>query len=481
MQEIREVEGNGSQNGFEASGSISTYQRAMMNDWLTGHVAERLLSRPLQDYLNEECPDQCGRSPCHYTAPYLRTNAQSSEADEWKKHIRQTHRDFTPWIKMHIIMLAFAYAVACQYLRSPTGAPADLDTEVILTSIPFFNTYNWADKLILIPDGNLRYWVYVMASTIGLEQPVVPEMLTDSYPMRRVQNVIYHMVCGVRFWPEMQTDAPRPEISLGCCKNGLTLLSKSLINPTPDPTSTKLYYLSFGHILQVPVMSDGRIVATSQKIMPHRGAGIRPTRLQDNKFQPHNVNVFLEGIVWDPEPDWEMNETHTGLRCRVDNIPKFIIDPFFVVSKASEPFNYERVECSSLEEHNLRDIENIIPSAGESWFELKMREIYRASISKVNFLGDDETLSLRPGETWNILIRAGKKGIDQAMAISLFRKNHTLDEDYIYCKFLSPCLRCTMGKLTLRRQEQQGRKGRKQGKKGDAKTQRYINVVVLSI
>ena len=96
-------------------------------------------------------------------------------------------------------MLAFAYAIACQYLRSPTGAPADLDTEVILTSIPFFNTSDWADMLLLIPDGNLRYWVYVMASTIGSEQPAAPEMLIDSNPVKRVQNVIYHMVCGVKF------------------------------------------------------------------------------------------------------------------------------------------------------------------------------------------------------------------------------------------------------------------------------------------
>ena len=102
MQELREAEGKGPKNGLATSGSISTYQRAMMNDWLTGPVAERLLSRSLQDYLNEECPDQCGRSPCHYTAPYLQESEHGNEATEWKKYIRQTHRDFTPWIKMHM-------------------------------------------------------------------------------------------------------------------------------------------------------------------------------------------------------------------------------------------------------------------------------------------------------------------------------------------------------------------------------------------
>ena len=479
IQEIKEAEAKGLKTALAASGSISTYQRAMMNDWLTGPMAERLLSRPLQDFLYEECPDQCGRSPCHYTAPYLEgTNAHNNESNEWKSYIRQTHTDFTPWIKMHIIMLAFAYAVACQYLRSPTGAPADLNTEVILTSIPFFNTSNWADMLILIPNGDLRYWVYVMASTIGIEQPAAPEMLIDPNSLKRVQNVIYHMVCGVKLWPVTKPNASDSEASLGCCKNGLTLLSKSLVNPTPDSTSTKLYYLSFGHILQVPVMSDGRIIASSRKVIrTQKREDIRPTRVQDNRFQLYNLNGATKGIMWSPEPDWELNEMHAGLRCRVDNIPKFIINPLYVTLKASESFNYERVECSFLKQHNLRDIENIMLPVGERWFELTMREIYCASNPRVNFNGDNESLTLQPGETWNILIRAGKKGIDQAMAINTFRRNSSLDEDCIYYKFLSPCLQCTMGKLTLRRQEQQGRK---RGKKRNSKTQRYVNVVVLS-
>ena len=231
----------------------------------------------------------------------------------------------------------------------------------------------------------------------------------------------------------------------------------------------------------MPVMSDGKIVGTSLKIMPNRKEKIRPTRVQDNKFQLNNVNGSLEGIMWSPEPDWEVNEMHAGLRCRVNNIPKFMIDPSYVVVRASTPSNYERVECSFLEEHNVRDVEYIILPAGERWFELTMREIYRASAPNVSFVSDDESLSLQPGETWNVLIRAGKRGMDQAMALNLFRQNSTLDEDIIYCKFLSPCLRCTMEKLTLRRQEHQGLQGRKRGKKRDSKTQGHVNVVVLSI
>ncbi len=51
------------------------------------------------------------------------------------------------------------------------------------------------------------------------------------------------------------------EFTLGCCTNGLIMISKTLIDPAVNASSLHRYYVRFDRILELPVNSEGLIEA----------------------------------------------------------------------------------------------------------------------------------------------------------------------------------------------------------------------------
>ena len=68
------------------------------------------------------------------------------------------------------------------------------------------------------------------------------------------------MICGLQFEDienDLQNTTRRD--TLGCCANGLSLISKAVINPAVDASTPHLYQICFGRLLELPVDSNNLI------------------------------------------------------------------------------------------------------------------------------------------------------------------------------------------------------------------------------
>lgn len=164
-----ESEASSSSNLEDDDTQLSEYQRARIGGWLRGGSAMKLLECPVSKLLPKTCPDRCGIPGCFGAPPRPEPTEMSSEGISWKADVRKNHKDETSWVRMHLIMLGFAYAMASHFLRVG-HSKADECTEVVLTPIDYYARYGSGDKMcqLMIPDPRLLSWVQTMAKIFSL-------------------------------------------------------------------------------------------------------------------------------------------------------------------------------------------------------------------------------------------------------------------------------------------------------------------------
>jgi hypothetical protein len=420
---------------------LSEYQQLKLQDWLPGSQAMKLLAGPILDNIPSECPDTCGKSPCYYPPPQLDTTEMTTAAHAWKEDVRSLHKNETPWIKMHMIMLAFAYAVACQFLRVNGDERASYDTEVILTPIEFYETTPldrrvWSGSRLLIPDPNTLLWVRTMAEAIGLDQGTSIKPGREVNLSLRFKRVLYQMVCGIKGAPT----APNP-IPLGCCANGLTLLSRTIVKMEVSVATLHIHHVEFGRILDLPVGPNKIISACQPNAVPSLINDVQVTRRAFVAFENHGAWT-VPSVRWDAEADWERDESVVALRCRVDNVPRFSKNPWLILSA---PVSNKLLEivgpCKCSPETKQAPIEL---HEDEFWAELNLHDFYRAGGASSNGVVPDQRGP--PGKKWYIFARAGVRSQDQLAALGIFNSRIVPPDSKrgasIIRNILSPCFWC---------------------------------------
>jgi hypothetical protein len=432
---------------------LSSYQMCRFEDWQLDRRILDLLAVPIRDNIPESCPDNCGPSKCNRPPPELEWNgtstAQSSAAHAWKDEVRSNHSDETPWIRMHMIMLGFAYATICQFLRVDGGKIANHDTEVILSPISFYETVSpdeisWGKSRLLIPDGNTLEWVRTLSDVIGFGQGISVSPHKNENMPARLKRVLYHMVCGVR-----APDKFPGQFSLGCCANGLTLMSQIIVKLEVDVAALYIHHVEFGRILDLPVGSDKIIAGCSPASQVLLQKELPLAKLSGTTWTPKSTGT-LPGIRWDPEPDWQGDANLVAISCRVDNIPRLSRNPLFLLNSAlSDTGLLERIHCCKFSQEHQTPVE--LPS-DEFWMELDLKKFYRGGAVKRTSGGIAPEHQGSQGGKWYIVTRAGTRSQDQLVALQVFSAkmpksalNHeSKNGAYITRKILSPCFHCAV-------------------------------------
>ena len=425
-------------------------------------------------HIPEGCPDNCGKVRCCYPVPFDVSNGHSEEADRWKLELRRDHQLMSPWIKMHIIMLAFAYAVACQFVIADDGKRAGLDTEVLWTPIRFFdNKEDWEKVRVAVPDGDLKTWVRTMSDALSFRLEPSDQIPAEKWPQhRRFKKALFHMICGLRSEVFINNVSDViGEDTLGCCANGLSLISKTLVDPAVNASTLHLYYVRFGRILELPVNSFNLIEACSPAKRPKYGSRYDP-QSQSRKFHIilHDEDVLYKDVRWDAEPDWSVDVAKVGLCYRLNGLPCGVYNPWYLARRSClSETDPERCPCEC---PSLPTRQEIAFPDGEHWTEISLRDFYRAgAVIKTNHSFSKE---MAAGETKNIFVRAGKQAHDQLAALDMFTSRASNKEDVVIRKILSPCLACA------------GESARKRPFhwtalfRGQINTKKFVNFIVLS-
>ncbi|MCJ1369930.1 hypothetical protein MMC20_001142 [Loxospora ochrophaea] len=408
---------------------LSKYQSCKLQDWVTDNRIRDLLAKPIAAYLPVSCPDSCGKSKCQDSV---------KEGETWNDGIRARHEDMGPWIKMHMIMIAFAYAVACQFLKVGDGQSVSIDNEIVWQSIPFFpGVSGWRGSCLINPDLRVRFWVLAMVTALGISPEIPDGMEVEDATHARVKRALYQMITGKDLEPEqVSVDA------LGCCANGLTLLSEILISPSLDSVSMFVHRLQFGRILELPVSTRGLLEACPRGAFVDRRSTMKTTRAISVIYPDAADDWTIPGVRWDPEPDWERDERKIGLRCRINGIPRFIFNPWIkIASNMSD--TYETIHCYCSSKKSPDKIAISFPP-NELWLELSIRDFYQDGGYRSGIAPHRE--HLRPGQSSKkcfLFVRAGSRKIDQLACLDLI-KDHGDNDDVILRKLLAPCLSCAM-------------------------------------
>ena len=153
--------------------------------------------------------------------------------------------------------------------------------------IEFFeNQDDWTKVRIVTPDGDLKTWVRTMSAVLNYHLEPLEQIPTEKWPQhRRLKKALFHMICGHR--SELLDSEIRETIqeqTLGCSANGLTIISKALIEPAVDASTLHLYYIRFGRILELPVSSMNLIEGCSPVKRPAHKSKYDPSksRIPDN-------------------------------------------------------------------------------------------------------------------------------------------------------------------------------------------------------
>ena len=436
-------------NPFDSpAGGLTAYQKYKLQDWIEDTRVSDLLAKPIAKYLATDCPDRCGRSPCLYSPPFLPPEGSDNRPirEAMECEIQNRHRDMRPWMIMHIIMLSFAYAIASQILRLEDGCRANLNTEIIWRPIRFMDNVSESPNVrhtsstpklnTIIPDGNTVFWALAMSSLLGASPAIPHGMEVDESPVIRIKRALYQMMCG-----NPLLDIPNLSISnaVGCCMNGITLLSDVLVDLSVNRSSLYIHHLRFGRLLELPVNDHGLLVACSPRAFVDSRCLLPITRvLSSDHWQPNRWSI--PEVRWDPEPDWERDDRQIGLRCRVDGIPRFIYNPWQLASRQFALDSYEQVTCSCTSEAACT-IRPVVFPPQDFWMELSLKDFYRNSGPKVT--NEFRTL-INPGHRLFLVARAGCRGVDQLAALGLFNTRETHHDEVIYRKLLSPCLKCAI-------------------------------------
>ena len=425
---------------------MTEYQKRKLEDWVEHPGFAQLLQKTVSKHVPEECPDHCGKVKCHYLVPFQDSDGNSEEARRFSVELRKDHKDMSPWIKMHVIMIAFAYSVACQFIIADDGQRAGPDTEVIWTPIKFFeNRDDWESVRLVIPDGDLKTWVRTLSDALSFRLEPLDQIPTETWPQhKRLKKALFQMICGVR------SEAKGPgsisniqetiqEDTLGCCANGLSLISKALISPAVDASTLHLYYVRFGRILELPVNSSNLIEGCSPAKRPAHVSkydlSFRP-RIVDPVLR-HEDNL-LNNVRWDAEPDWSLDFTRVAICCRLNGLPCGVYSPWYLARKSClSEADPERCPCKC---SSLPGEQEISFPDNEHWIEIPLCDFYHAGavFNPHHVWGN----GISPGETRNIFVRAGKQAHNQLAALDMFVSRASNEADIIVRKVLCPCLLC---------------------------------------
>ena len=338
-QEIHEVEGP---QRVVLESELNTYQQQKIEDWVDHPSIAQLLQNNIGiylEYIPEQSPDNCGKGRCYFPVPFQDKLVNSYECTCWKQELRKNHVLMSPWIKMHVIMLAFAYAVACNLVITEGNKRANLDTQVSWKPIKFFDDLgDWTNVRVVIPDGNLKTWVRTMFTALKFHLEPLDLVPTEKWPQhRKLKKALFHMICGLQCEVSVQNQGVRDTVqehTLGCSANELILISKALLNPTVDASRLHLYHICYGRILELPVSSDNLIEGCSPQKRPARilKYSSPTTRISDIVLK--SEDLLATEVRWDAEPDWSVDFMKVGLCCRVDGLSRGIFNPLMLCKKS---------------------------------------------------------------------------------------------------------------------------------------------------
>ena len=413
---------------------LTTYQRTRLEYWLYGSHAARLLTGPITKSIPETCPDNCNIEKFCRQPPQLDVSEMSVPALEWKAGVREKHRDEKPWVTMHLVMLGFAYAVASQFLRAGEHAEVDEDTEFVLTPINFYERYtNTESCCLLISDARLLSWVQPMAEAIDLDQGNARQADDRSF-LRRYRDTLYDMICGC--------DVKTPQTpSLGCCANGVTLVSLTVTRPQLQRANLYLHDIRTGRCLDFHVGDDRLIygIPAASVIIRELRRSIQPARIYSISLEDQG-NWVVPNVRWDPESNWEDQYQHTALRCRLDGIPRFSKSPYQMIAGVVNDPLLEKVSPCICTPNSCQTIK--FPN-DEFWSELDLGKFYAQGGTKKDM---HEDFSPPQGCKWHIVARAGLRTEDQVAALDSFscRVKEPMGKDgaNIVRKILGACAWC---------------------------------------
>ena len=421
---------------------MTEYQRLKLEDWVDHPGIAQLLLQPILQYIPEKCPDECGKPKCHYLVPFRDSNGNSDEAIQFSSELRKDHKSMSPWIKMHIIMLAFSYGIACQFIIADDGKRAGLNTEVSWKSIQFFeNRDDWEAVRLVVPDGDLKTWVRTMSAALNFRLEPLDTIPTETWPQhRRLKKALFHMICGVR------SEARGSDISdtihedtVGCCANGISLISKALVNPTVDASTLHLYFVRFGRILELPVNTASLIEGCNPVKRAARVSRYDPSsqpRLMDT-ILPYDSTLF-DNVRWDAEPDWSDDFNKVALCCRLNGVPRGVYNPWYLARRSCQSVSdRERCQCKC---SSITDVAKVTFPSEEYWTELPLCDFYRAgAVLTTNHRFADY---IDAGKTRYIFVRAGERAHNQLAALDITTSRASNEAETVVRKILSPCLMC---------------------------------------
>ena len=456
---------------------LTTYQQQKIEDWVDHPGIAQLLQNSISSYIPSQCPDNCGKKRCYYAVvPFEDTGGHSEESMRWRQELRKDHIVMSPWIKMHVIMLAFAYAVACNFIITENNKRADLDTQVSWKPIQFFDDQmDWTKVRIVIPDGDLRIWVRTLSDALKFHLEPLDLVPTETWPPhRRLKGTLFSMICGIQNEVIARDQDNRDTITdftLGCSANGLTLISKALLNPTVDASTLHLYHVCFGRILELPVNSVDLIEGCSPQKRPARVLKYSPStsRIFDSVIQ--DEDVLAREVRWDAEPDWAVDFMKVCVCCRIDGLPRGIFNPLYLSRKscASED-DPERCRCTC---SSPKAWQSITFPKEEYWIEYHLREFYDAgAVFNQNFKTSN---LMNPGETRYIFVRAGTQARNQLAALDMMLARASNKADLVVRKILSSCLTCAAERARRRPSHWTSLF------RGQMGSKKFINFIVLSM
>ena len=420
---------------------LTAYQQQKLDDWVEHPGVTQLLQRSISTHIPEQCPDSCGKAKCYYPVPFEESNGGSEEAIRWRQELRKDHKLMSPWIQMHVIMLAFAYAVACQLIITEGNNRANLETQVSWRPIKFFdNQEDWTKIRIVTPDGDLKTWVRTMSAVLNYHLEPLEQIPTEKWPQhRRLKKTLFHMVCGHRSeFLDSEIRETIQEQTLGCSANGLTMISKALIDPAVDASTLHLYYIRFGRILELPVSSMNLIEGCSPVKVPAHKSKYDPSKSRISYIVLQSEDHLAKDVRWDAEPDWFADFTKVALCCRINGLPCGVFSPWFLARKCcvsgTDP---ERCPCTC---SSSQIGQKITFPEQEYWIEYSLRDFYYAgTVFNPHFRLSDE---MTVGETRNIFVQAGKRAHNQLAALDMIASRASNKADSVVRKILSPCLIC---------------------------------------
>ncbi|KAL3428256.1 hypothetical protein PVAG01_01765 [Phlyctema vagabunda] len=244
------------------------------------------------------------------------------------------------------------------------------------------------------------------------------------------------MICGVG----VKTPPTPP---LGCCANGVTLVSLTVVRPQLQRANLYLHDIRTGRCLDLYVGEDRLISGIPGSSMINRALRqhIKPTHIKSIMLR-NQGNWVVPNVRWNPESNWEDQYQQTALRCRLNGISRFSKSLYLMVAGVVNDRLLEKV-CPCNCPLNVREATIDFPNDKEYWSELNLEEFYAQGGTKDSV---HEEHKAPQGCKWYIVARAGLRTEDQVAALDCFscRVKGPMGKDgaHIFRKVLGACAEC---------------------------------------